>query len=94
MKEDTKRVLEVCFFIIATMMLIKPPTEIIAYLSTNLSASTMIVLVHPAFIVFIIGCTAMVFVSVLRLIKNGKFFANLIAGTVYFYTIVQWIEVI
>ena len=88
MTESTKRTLEMCFFIFATMMLIKSPEEIIAH------AGQTIPLIIPGAIIFTLVCVVMVTVSVLRLIKHGKFWPNLIAGIVYFYNIILWIEVI
>jgi len=95
MKEDhPKRVLEICLFIIAAMMLIKSPTEVMAYLSTNLAAATMIGLVYPTFVMSVIGCAIMVFVNVLRILRQGRLWIPLTTGAVYFLTIVRWIDVV
>ena len=88
MTEDTKRTMEVCFFIFAAMMLIKSPAEIIAY------AGATVPLLIPGAIVFTIACAVMLLVSTLRLINHGSFWLNLVGGIVYFMNIIMWIEVI
>jgi hypothetical protein len=90
MSESTKRALEVLFFIIATLALIKPPAELIAITAANGTAAVFTL----AATIFIFICAWMVFVCVLRLIKHGRFWVNLIAAIIYFVNILAWIEVI
>lgn len=90
MSEQTKRTMEICFFILAAIMLIKSPAEIMAFAATSGSTALM----WPGMVIFVCACACMVFVSVMRIMNYGKTLPNLIAGAVYFINIIMWIEVI
>jgi len=83
------RYLEVAFFVIAALLLYQSPTALIDYFSSNLQALQVAKIV----IINVLAVSAfLVFVCVLRIMKESHMFVNLVAGAVYYLAIIRWIE--